>query len=121
MGNVELRALHTPGHTPGGVSWTWRSCEGDKCLDIVYADSVGPVSAPGYRFSAGMDEKIRESAAIIAGLDCDIFLATHPEIYGLQEKLLQGVESFIDPGACERYAGGILVKLDSRLIREAEE
>ena len=37
-GSVAITAHFTPGHTPGSTSWTWRSCEGDRCLDMVYAD-----------------------------------------------------------------------------------
>ena len=121
IGTVELRGLHTPGHTPGGMSWTWQSCEGDRCLDIVYADSVGPVSAPGYRFAAGMDEKIRDSAAIIAGLNCDILLVTHPDLFGLWEKLEQGPAAFVDDQACKTYAAGILRRLERRLDAEAAQ
>jgi len=121
IGDVELRALHTPGHTPGGISWTWRSCEGDRCLNIVYADSIGPVSAPGYRFSDGMDQKIRDSAAIIAGLDCDILLVTHPEFFGMLKKIEQGREAFQDNHACARYASNVIDMLERRLAREARQ
>ena len=40
LGDVKLVAHYTPGHTPGSTTWTWQSCEGAKCLDIVYADSL---------------------------------------------------------------------------------
>ena len=52
LGDVTLTAHHTPGHTPGGTSWSWRSCEGAQCATIVYADSLNPISAPGFRFGA---------------------------------------------------------------------
>jgi glyoxylase-like metal-dependent hydrolase (beta-lactamase superfamily II) len=35
VGDVTLTAHFTPGHTPGGTSWSWRSCEGDNCRDVV--------------------------------------------------------------------------------------
>jgi metallo-beta-lactamase class B len=44
-GSVAVTAHSTPGHTPGGTSWTWRSCEQSRCLNFVYADSLSPVSA----------------------------------------------------------------------------
>ena len=121
IGDVELRALHTPGHTPGGISWTWQSCEGDRCLDVVYADSIGPVAAPGYRFSAGMDQAIRESASTIAKLDCDILLVTHPAHFGLWKRLDEGTEGLFDRQACQRYANDAIDALDRRLAREASE
>lgn len=51
LGRVAITAHHTPGHTPGATSWTWQSCEGTRCLDMVYADSLTAISAPGFRFT----------------------------------------------------------------------
>ena len=51
IGNQTLTAIATPGHSPGGTSWHWTSCENGKCLDIVFADSMSAVSADEYRFS----------------------------------------------------------------------
>src|SRR3954452_15404918 len=42
MGPIVITAHLTPGHTPGGTSWTWQSCEANKCLNFVYADSLTP-------------------------------------------------------------------------------
>ena len=35
VGSLIVVAHLTPGHTPGGTSWSWRSCEGARCLDVV--------------------------------------------------------------------------------------
>ena len=42
-GAISITAHVTGGHTPGGTTWTWRSCERDQCYDFVYADSQTPV------------------------------------------------------------------------------
>lgn len=118
LGDVTLRGIHTPGHTPGGMSWTWRSCEGGRCLDMVYADSLSPVSAPGFRFSGGAAKAIRTSADRIAGLDCDIMLAPHPFLFDLQARAERGEEAFIDDQACRRYAEDSLARLERRLRTE---
>ena len=52
LGPLRLTAHFTPGHTPGGTTWTWESCEGAACRQMVYADSLTPVSAPGFKFGA---------------------------------------------------------------------
>ena len=121
IGGLAVRGVYTPGHTPGGMSWTWQTCEQGRCLDVVYADSLSPVAAPGYRFGAGMGEKIRQSAARIAAMDCDIFLSTHDFSFGLHQKLRQGRDAFIDPGGCKRYAANTVQRLERRLAREAGE
>lgn len=118
LGDVHLRAVPTPGHTPGGTSWTWQSCEAEDCLDVVYADSLSPVSAPGYRYGDGADRALRASAARIAALDCDIFLSNHDFAFGLHDKLAAGRQAFVDREGCRRYAEHALERLDRRLESE---
>ena len=73
----------TPGHTPGSTTWTWESCEGTRCLNLVYADSLSAVAAPGFRFTGGggtssLVDTFQRSIARVEQLPCDIFLPTHP-------------------------------------------
>ena len=110
--------VHTPGHTAGGTSWTWESCEEDRCLDIVYVDSLTPVSRQGYRYSDGLGEILGETLARIADLDCDIMLSTHDSSFGLHDKLAAGREAFVDPDACRRIAARTRTYLDKRLATE---
>src|SRR5262245_26083909 len=51
VGGLGITAHFTPGHTPGGTTWTWSACDRDKCLRAVYADSLNAVSADGFRFT----------------------------------------------------------------------
>ena len=118
LGDLQLRAVPTPGHTPGGTSWTWQSCEDGRCLDVVYADSMTPVGPPEYRFGDGAGDSLRAGAAAIAALDCDILLSTHDGSFGLHEKLGRGREAFIDPDACWRYAETAVERLERRLETE---
>ena len=70
VGELEFRAVHTPGHTPGGVSWTWESCALGTCYIVVYADSLTSVSRPGFSFAeSGAAALITESAEKIANLE----------------------------------------------------
>ena len=50
-GTLSVTAHLTPGHTPGSTTWTWRSCEESRCLDIVYADSLTATTASGVTYS----------------------------------------------------------------------
>ena len=51
VGKLELSVIHTPGHTPGGTSWTWTSCEAERCLHIVYGDSLNAISDDTFKYS----------------------------------------------------------------------
>ena len=121
IGDVDVTAVYTPGHTPGGVSWSWESCALGSCYDVVYADSLTAVSAEGYRFSAGpAANQIIESAGAISELNCDILLSPHPFFFGMQDKLEKRDEGnpFVNNVACMIYAEIALDWLQQRLDSE---
>lgn len=120
LGDTALTAVYTPGHTPGGVSWTWISCDGADCRQVVYADSLNAVAADAYRYSGGAADRLRASAAALARLDCDILLSPHPFLFRMHEKLEDDADAFIDGGECADYAASALKNLRQRLAREAD-
>lgn len=126
LGKVVVTAHHTPGHTPGGVTWTWRSCEGARCVDVVYAESLTAVAAPGYRYSAerGRVEQLRRSIARVRALPCDVLIPTHPGAGRLFEQAAAsartGRKAFLDAGACRAYAERADQGLAARVKQETE-
>jgi metallo-beta-lactamase class B len=127
VGPLTITAHLTPGHTPGSTTWTWRSCEGPRCLDIVYADSLNPVSAPGFRFTGdathpGVVEVFRRSIATVGRLPCDILLSVHPGFSEMDGKLRRRRERrpdpFIDSQACRAYAADATRRLGARIAEE---
>lgn len=122
LGDLEFTGHFTPGHTPGGMSWSWQSCGDSGCRDIVYADSLSPISVDGFRYSANngrVAQQMRASAARIGALPCDIFLANHPSFFGMAQKLASdAAEPFVNPGECQAYASGALRRLERRLREE---
>lgn len=117
VGPLALTAHSTPGHTPGGTSWSWESCEADKCLQIVYADSQNPVSADGFLFSkSGAPAQFRRSYAVLEQLRCDILVTPHPGASAFFERV-EG-KTLVDPQACRRYAAAAREALANRLERE---
>lgn len=120
LGATEFRALATPGHTPGALTWQWQSCdEPGRCLTIVYADSLTPVSSDGYRFSDHPDylAAFWASLARVAALKCDILLSPHPSASGMRDRLLKG--GLVDSQGCKAYAERLSKQLDERLAKEA--
>jgi metallo-beta-lactamase class B len=120
LGNTVLLALATPGHTPGAMTWHWGSCQGGVCRQIVYADSLTPVSSKTYRFSAHPEylALYRSSIAKVAALPCDVLLTPHPSASHMIDRLALG-KPLEDPNACRDYAAGLTKQLDDRLAKEA--
>jgi len=129
VGPLRVTAHTTPGHTPGGVTWTWQSCEAGKCLDMVYADSLTMISSDGFYFSGGaghpdISASVRETFAKVAGLKCDIVIAAHPsatDAFAKAAAKTTQVNPFIDPEGCRKLAAGAAKKFEERLQREREE
>jgi metallo-beta-lactamase class B len=107
-----------------GSSRTWRSCEGETCLDVVYADSLNAVSGSDYRFvdHPGMLQALEASIDRVAALPCDILIAPHPDRIGFLEKAAgraAGARNpIIDRGACKAYADAARARLGDRLRTE---
>ena len=124
VGTLAITAHWTPGHAPGSTSWSWRSCEEDNCVDVVYADSMTAVSADGFRFAddAARIAQFRETLAKVAALPCEVLLTPHPEASELLAKAARVKDGapnpFVEKGACERYAKTAEKRLDTRLAEE---
>jgi metallo-beta-lactamase class B len=122
IGNVVLIALATPGHTPGALTWHWGSCQGGVCRQIVYADSLTPVSDKSYRFSDHPEylAAYRASIAKVAALPCDILLTPHPSASDMIRRLAPG-KPLDDADGCRDYAAQLTKQLDERLAKEAAD
>lgn len=126
VGTLTLIAHFTPGHTPGGTSWTWRSCEGDHCVSMVYADSMTSVSSDDYRYSDHPDEVqgFRKSFAFLRSVPCDVLLTPHPEFSGLWTRLQRReageANAMVEPQACKTLADQSDQQLQKRLASEKE-
>jgi metallo-beta-lactamase class B len=121
IGKQTLTVIATPGHTPGGTSYTWKSCENGSCRRIVYADSLNAVSADAYRFSDHPDYVaiLRRSMAKIEAIgDCDIMISPHPFQSEFFDRLA-GEKPLVDPAMCKKYVSAARKRLDDRLAKEA--
>jgi metallo-beta-lactamase class B len=122
LGDLVLIPVATPGHTPGALTWHWGTCDGGVCRQIVYADSLSPVSRDDYRFSdhPAYLASFRASIAKVAALNCDILLTPHPSASHMIERLGKG-EPLLDTNACRDYAEQLTKQLDERLAKEKAE
>jgi len=125
VGDIAITVHFTPGHTPGGTSWTWTSCQASQCMNMVYADSLNSVSAPDFKFSADAQrvKTFERSIDSVASLECNILLTPHPEAFDLEAKAARLAAAptpnpFIDSNACKAYAAGARERLAKRLAEE---
>lgn len=117
LGRTAITAHATPGHTMGSMSWSWQACEMENCKGIVFASSLNPASAAGYRYTAPSSAAIvrgfTASWALVDGLSCDILISAHPDNVG------EGRYSD-KPGACRSYVERSRGLVASRLANERE-
>ena len=123
IGKQTIKVVATPGHSPGGTSYIWRSCDGKICRNIVYADSLNAVSADAYRFSdhpayiAALGSSMEKIKAI---KNCDIMISPHPFQSDFFERLA-GEKPLVDGDRCKHYVSAARDRLNARLAKEADE
>jgi metallo-beta-lactamase class B len=123
VGPIAVTAHFTPGHTAGGVSWTWKSCEGDRCYAMVYADSVTAVSRDGYKFAGNppLLAGFEKSFKFLESVPCDVLMTPHPDASDFWERVDDGHrEALSDPGGCKQLAADGRGALKMRLGDEGK-
>jgi metallo-beta-lactamase class B len=100
-------------------TWTWQSCEKTTCKQLVFADSLNPVSAPDFRFTAAMGQKMssfRASIARLAQLPCDLIVPAHPGLSQLFDHAAAG--TLLQSKSCFDYANDAAQRVDARVQSE---
>lgn len=129
VGTIGITAHMTPGHTPGSTTWSWTSCEGQRCLDVVYADSLNPVASGDFNYTGkgrtpDISASFAASIAKVAALKCDIVISVHPDFTDVMEKAAARTPErnpFIDANGCREYAADAGKRLAKRLEQERGE
>jgi metallo-beta-lactamase class B len=111
LGDLVITAHRTPGHTPGGSSWSWQSGK----LHMVYADSLTPMTTNHHRFTEEA-ASFHASIAKVRDLPCDILVTTHPSASSFWERVKSG--KLADPKACRIYADAAERTLDRVIAKE---
>lgn len=128
VGDVELTAHLTPGHTRGCTSWSGEvSIEGEE-LTFVSICSLSVL--PGYRLAGqeasypGIAEDFCRSVVHLRTLDPDIFLSSHGSFIGLRDKaeaVARGeARAFVDPGRYERFLDRARERIETALAEQGE-
>ncbi len=121
VGDIRLTAHATPGHSPGGTSWTWTSCAESDCRRIAYVDSLSAISDKTFRFSRHADyvATFRNTLRTVAALPCDVLLTPHPGASDMWSRLGPlATKPLSEPDACKTYADNAGTRLETRLAEE---
>ena len=116
MGDVVIHCHHTPGHTPGVITYTFEvEADGER-------QTVGLFGGPGlwtlqeeHRHDQGYESNRQDfanSLEYLAALDVDIWLGAHPfqnNTLGKFKRLSRGEEPnpFVDPDGWKKFIAGI--------------
>lgn len=128
VGPIEIVAHFTPGHTRGGTSWSWRSCDAGECVTFVYADSQTPVSDDNFLFTRNTAyptvlSDFERGFAVLERLTCDVLVTPHPGASRLWERLdardRGDPAALRDRDACRKYAANARQALARRVAQES--
>jgi metallo-beta-lactamase class B len=109
LGGAVLVAHKTPGHTPGCTTWTMRTMDQGRLVNVVIVGSWN-VNA-GFRLTdkpgrpasyPGIAADYRKTFAVLSSLPCDVFLGAHGAYFDMLAKLQRaqagaGQSVWIDP------------------------
>jgi metallo-beta-lactamase class B len=125
LGGTTLTAHHTPGHTKGCTTWTTTVTENGRQLQVLFlgGTSINPgVRLLGNTRHPGIVEDYARTFALLKTLKPDVFLAQHPEIFGMVGKRARmsagGANPFVDPEGFQRFVAQQEANYLRQLTRE---
>ena len=108
IGQTVLKAVLTPGHTPGCTSWTTTVIDGGRKRDVIFLCSITVagnrlIGNKGYPGVAG---DFRKSFARLDKLRADVVLPGHPELADVMARAARAqagdTNAFVDPDQLQR-------------------
>src|SRR4030095_2115462 len=101
LGDMTLTALHTPGHTNGCTTWTFKAQEGGRTYDVLIIGSGGVNNGTNLVGDAARVAQYRQSFKLLHAQHVDVPLGSHPAMYNMAEKHAKlaagGPNPYIDP------------------------
>lgn len=118
LGGTTLRAVATPGHTPGCTTWTMRIVQGRRPLDVVFPCSVTVAGNKlfGNTRYPGIVQDYRASIARLAALPADVVLPAHPEMADVLERAKTG--RLVAPGLLRQIVLKARDDFDREFLRQ---
>lgn len=103
LGDIELIAHVTPGHTPGCTTWEIPVDEVDHTLNVVAVCGLTPPAALSLEDNSEMEQDFEYTFKKLRSLHADVWVTTHARHFGRWAKYQRSLEmddpvqAFIDP------------------------
>jgi metallo-beta-lactamase class B len=124
LGGVTLTARATPGHTPGCTSWQMKVGDGSQERDVLFfcSASVALNRLVGQPTYPGIVDDYKKTFARVRDFKPNVFLAPHPEMYGMQEKrkaLRDGAPNpFVKDGEFAAFVAALEKDFETQLAKQ---
>lgn len=130
LGDADLTAHLTPGHTRGCTTWTWDATDRGHTYHVIdlcgltILDGTKVTGMPGY---PNIANDYRHSFHVLRGLKPDLFLGAHLAYFDGAEKVAKlraqpdGPNPFVDPQGFRRYVDAAEKRFTDRLAREQQQ
>jgi len=124
VGPIAMKAIFTPGHTPGCTSWSTTVRDHGRTLAVVFPCSI---TAGGNRLvgNTGYPDIVadyRRSFARLGAMKADVVLTGHPELADVQGRAARRTGdspyAFIDPNALPKLVADSRRDFESELAKE---
>jgi metallo-beta-lactamase class B len=128
LGDVELTAHLTPGHTRGSTTFAMTIVDGGRNYALLFPN--GTSVNPGYRVARnpsyeGIGADFRRTFRVLESMQPDVWLHPHNETYRYDAKLAQsakqGVSAWVDPDGYRRWLAAQREKFESTVRSESDE
>jgi metallo-beta-lactamase class B len=108
LGGATLTAHITPGHTKGCTTWTMPVTDSGKTYQVVFYCSSSVVDKLVNNADyPGIVADYEHSFAALKTMPCDVFLGSHAQFFGLEEKRRQleagKLDAFVDPSEMRKF------------------
>lgn len=123
LGNAELTARLTPGHTRGCTSWSFPvELDDGRDAQAVIICSLSTLSyslAPPHEAYPGIADDYRRSFDSLEALPCDVFLGSHAHWFDFEGKSARAArgdrDAFFDPTGCGEFLRESRIAFEQRL------
>lgn len=123
VGDVELTAHLTPGHTAGCTSWSMTVNDSGTPREVLFLCSITVAGNTliGNRSYPGIVEDFRTTFAKLGAMHADIVLSGHPDTTGILERqerhMVGDQDAFVDPGLLARLVDQHKVDFEETLSK----